>query len=58
MVIIEISRNVLNSWIKEFDTFGYSAVYGELITFILSVVWFYGFLLFSAKVYKFKVGAT
>ena len=35
--------------IEEFENFGDSALYGELITFILKVVLFKGLLLLNAK---------
>ena len=45
------------SWIKELENFDDSAVYGELITSILRVVWLYGLQLFKTKAYKLRLVA-
>ena len=55
MTIIEISRI---SWIIEIKIFADSAVYRELITLILRVIWLNRLLLLNAKAYKFKIRGT
>ena len=45
-------------WMKEHEKFGDSALYGELITLNLRVVWFNDVLLQNAKAYTFKTCGT